>query len=246
MKLKILGSSSSGNCYLFQANDGETLIVECGIDIKEIKKALNFDLTHVSGCCISHEHGDHAKSVQKMLDAGIDCYMSEGTKATLAIEHHRAYVLPKLEKVRIGGYTVMAFKTQHDCTDPVGFLIHHPEMGLTLFATDTFYIEYTFQGLNNILIECNYAKDILYKNVSAGIITKTLKDRTLKSHFELENVKSFLKANDLSGIRNICLLHLSDRNSDADRFQKEIHELTGINTTIADTGVEIDLSLYQF
>lgn len=246
MKLKILGSSSFGNCYLLQAFDGETLIVECGFDVKEIKKTLNFDLSNVVGCLISHEHNDHSKSIERLLYAGIDCYMSEGTKAALGLERYRIHILEKFKKVSIGSFEVMAFKTQHDCSDPVGFLIYHPEMGLTLFATDTFYIEYTFQGLNNILIECNYAKDILYKNVVDGIITKALKDRTLKSHFELENVKGFLKANDLSGVRNICLLHLSDRNSDAGRFQKEIQELTGINTTIADAGVEIDLSLYTF
>jgi len=245
MKLKILGSSSSGNCYLFQASNNETLIIECGIDIKEISKALEYKISNVVGCIISHEHGDHSKSIHKMLIA-TDCYMSEGTKSALGIERHNLHVLPKLQKVKIGSFEVMAFKTQHDCADPVGFLIHDSEIGLTLFATDTFYIEYTFQGLNNILIECNYAKDILYKNVADGIITKTLKDRTLKSHFEFDNVKGFLKANDLSGVRNIALLHLSDRNSDAERFQREVHELTGINTIIADAGVEIDLSLYPF
>ncbi len=246
MKLTILGSSSSGNCYLFQANNGETLIVECGIDTKEIKKALNFDLANVVGCLVSHEHGDHSKSVQKMLDSGIDCYMSKGTCDSLSLNHHRAIILGEFKKITIGSYKVMAFKTQHDCKDPVGFWIYHPEMGLTIFATDTFYVEYIFEGMNNILIECNYAKDILYKNVADGIITKTLRDRTLKSHFELENVKSFLMASNLLGVRNIGLLHLSDRNSDACRFKKEIEELTGINTTIAEQGIEIDLSLYPF
>ena len=72
----------------------------------------------------------------------------------------------------------MAFKTKHDCADPVGFLIHHKEMGLMLFATDTYYLEYNFEGLNHIFIECNYAKDILYKNVNDGIITNKLKNRT--------------------------------------------------------------------
>ncbi len=162
------------------------------------------------------------------------------------IEHHRLHVLPKLERTRIGSFTIMAFKTKHDCADPIGFLIYHLEMGLCLFATDTYYVEYTFENLNNILIECNYAKDILNKNVSDGIINKMLRDRTLKSHFELENVKGFMKANNLSGVRNILLLHLSDRNSGAGRFKKEIEDLTGIKTTIADKGVEIDLSLYPF
>ena len=54
-----------------------------------------------------------------------------------------------------------------------------------------------------------------------------LKKRILKSHFSLENVKEFLKANDLSRVQEIWLLHLSDGNSDAERFKREIQELTG-------------------
>lgn len=56
MKMKCLGSSSGGNCYLLQSNSGETLIVECGVNIKEIKKALNFNMRNVVGCLVSHEH----------------------------------------------------------------------------------------------------------------------------------------------------------------------------------------------
>ena len=49
----------------------------------------------------------------------------------------------------------------------------------------------------------------------------------LRSHFSLENVKEFLQANDLSKVQEIWLLHLSDGNSDAERFKREIQELTG-------------------
>lgn len=246
MKVKILGSSSFGNCYLLQANNGEVLIIECGVDFKEVKKALNFDLKNIVGCLITHEHKDHSGYVQKVVDAGIDCYMSKGTKEALELNHHRAIILGEFQKISIGGYKVMAFDTKHDCRQPVGFLIHHKEMGLMLFATDTYYLKYNFEGLNHIFIECNYAKEILNKNVGLGIINKTLKNRTLKSHFELENVKSFLKANNLSAAINICLLHLSDSNSDARRFEQEIKELTGKNVVVADKNVEIDLNLFLF
>ena len=56
MILKVLGSSSTGNCYLLQSSEGETLIIECGINIREIKKALNFNMRNVAGVLISHEH----------------------------------------------------------------------------------------------------------------------------------------------------------------------------------------------
>jgi len=246
MKVKILGSSSSGNCYLLESSTKETLMIEAGVSDKEIKKALNFDISNVTGCIITHCHKDHSGYVQKLLDAGIDCYMSKGTKEELGLNHHRAIILPQNEVQTIGAYKVATFNIQHDCKEPVGFLIYHKEMGLMLFATDTYYLEYLFEDLNNVFIECNYAKDILNKNTELGLINKLLRNRTLKSHFELENVKTFLKANDLSRVRNICLMHLSDNNSDAERFKREIEELTHKNVVIADKGVEIDLDLFPF
>lgn len=246
MKLRILGSSSSGNCYLLET-EKETLIIECGVSDKEIIKALEYDISKIAGVIVTHSHLDHSASAGKMADRGVDIYMTSETSKSLNLKGHRIKIVEPLKQFDVGNFKILPFQTKHDCLGSVGFLIYEKSLEITtLFATDTFYIEYIFENLNNILIECNYAKDILYKNVADGIITKALKDRTLKSHFELENVKGFLKANDLLGVRNICLLHLSDRNSDAGRFREEIEELTGINTTIADKGVEIDLSLYPF
>nr|DAM22970.1 MAG TPA: YycJ-like MBL-fold protein [Bacteriophage sp.] len=56
MKLKCLGSSSAGNCYLLTSNNGETLILDCGIPIKEIKKGLDWNIRGIKGMIISHAH----------------------------------------------------------------------------------------------------------------------------------------------------------------------------------------------
>ena len=56
MKLKCLGSSSAGNCYLLTSNNGETLILDCGIPIKEIKKGLDWHIRGIRGMIISHAH----------------------------------------------------------------------------------------------------------------------------------------------------------------------------------------------
>ncbi|WP_418517592.1 MBL fold metallo-hydrolase [Pseudoruminococcus massiliensis] len=56
MKLKCLGSSSAGNCYLLTSNSRETLILDCGIPIKEIKKGLNWNIRGIKGVIISHAH----------------------------------------------------------------------------------------------------------------------------------------------------------------------------------------------
>lgn len=55
MKLKVLGSGSSGNCYLL-STENETLILDCGLPIKEIKKGLDFDLGGIKGVLVTHAH----------------------------------------------------------------------------------------------------------------------------------------------------------------------------------------------
>ena len=84
------------------------------------------------------------------------------------------------------------------------------------------------------MIECNYAADILDRNVENGALPPVIKKRIFRSHFSLESVKEFLRANDLNRVREIRLIHLSDGNSDAERFKKEIQELTGKPVIIED------------
>ncbi len=64
MVLKVLGSSSKGNGYILE-NDTEALILECGVNIKEAKKALQFNVRKVAGCCVTHQHNDHAGHLDK-------------------------------------------------------------------------------------------------------------------------------------------------------------------------------------
>lgn len=140
----------------------------------------------------------------------------------------------------------MGFPTEHDVAG-LGYLIQYRPTGeKLLFLTDSYYCKYRFRGLNYILIECNYIKETLDANIEAGLIDEEMKPRLLQSHFSLEHVKQFLKANDLSQCRKIILLHLSDYNSDAARMVQEIQELTGINTVVAEPGLEVELELYPY
>ena len=227
MDIRVLASGSAGNCYC--VSDGSTsLLLECGISVKQIRRGLGFGLTNVAACLVSHEHQDHAKAVADVLRAGVEVYTSPGTIKALGLEHHRLRPVRAKETFKVGTWTVRAFETQHDAQEPLGFLLHSRASNeRLLYATDTYYIRYRFPGLTHIMVECNYAKDILYRNVENGSVPGVLKNRLLTSHFSLENVKEFLKANDLSRVQEIWLLHLSDGNSDAERFKREIMELTG-------------------
>ena len=226
IELTPYASGSQGNCY--RITDGRTpLLLECGISYKDIQKYLNFRVSEIAGCLITHEHKDHSKAIKDIMKAGIDCYMSQGTAGTLGLSGHRVNIIKAKQQFRIDTWTILPFETQHDAAEPLGFLLANKTGEKLLYATDTYYIRYRFRGLTHIAVECNYSLDILRANVEASLVEPVLKSRILKSHFSLENVKEFLKANDLSRVREIWLLHLSDGNSDEKRFKREIQELTG-------------------
>lgn len=226
IEITAFGSSSKGNCY--RVTDGSTpLLLECGIKFREIQKGFHFRLSDVAGCLISHEHGDHSKSIKDVLKAGIDCYMSAGTAQTLGVDHHRIKRVEAKKQFQLGTWTILPFDVQHDVSEPLGFLLANTAGEKLLFATDTYYIKYRFEGLTHIMVECNYSLKILLENIQRGSVSPVMKKRLMHSHFSLENVKEFFKANDLSKVQEIWLLHLSDTNSNADQFKKEIQELTG-------------------
>ena len=167
------------------------------------------------------------------MRAGIDCYISAGTAEALGISGHRINVIQAKQQFRIGTWTILPFETQHDAAEPLGFLLANQTGEKLLYATDTYYIRHKFHGLTHIMIEANYSLDILKRNVEAGAVPKELKNRILKSHFSLENVKKFLQANDLGKVQEIWLLHLSEQNSCEKRFKEEVQKITGKPTYIA-------------
>ena len=112
MKLKILGSSSAGNGYVFD-NGKEALLVECGVSYRGIQKAVDFDIARIKGCLVSHEHGDHAKHIDKLLKARIRCYMSKGTADVLRLNNNALVrQVRELETYQLGGFKIKGFSVQ--------------------------------------------------------------------------------------------------------------------------------------
>jgi len=243
MKLRVINTGSIGNCYLFEAND-TTLIVECGVRFEDVKKTLNHNFDKVIGAILTHEHGDHSKAVKDFVKRGIDVYCSPGTIDAINIQHHRLKPLQKKSIQNIGSFQVIGFDVKHDCKEPLGFLIRHKEMGTTLFLTDTYYVENTFKGLNHVIIEANYSDEIIEQKSFNGTINPFVRDRVYKSHMSLETCIKTLKANDLSSVKTITLIHLSDSNSDARLFKKRVEQETGIPTYVAEKGMEIILDIF--
>lgn len=96
------------------------------------------------------------------------------------------------------------------------------------------------------MVECNYITEIVKKNIEQKTINKSRYTRLLESHFSLENLIQFLRANDLSNTKKIVICHLSDQNSDEKKMVETIEKATQIETIAARPGLELELRLYPF
>jgi phosphoribosyl 1,2-cyclic phosphodiesterase len=231
MEIKTLASSSTGNAYIL--SDGHTsLLLECGIPIDKLKKSCNYRLSGILSCLVTHEHKDHSKASKDVMAAGIDLYCSEGTAEAAELSGHRLHIIKAEQQFKIGSWIIKPFSTQHDAKEPLGFLIANGEDKL-LFATDTFYLRYKFKGLTHIMLECNYDLQTLDENIATGYVDERRRSRLLRSHMSLQQCKATLQANDLSRMKEIHLIHLSFKNSDAPRFKREIQQITGKRVYIA-------------
>ena len=107
-----------------------------------------------------------------------------------------------------------------------------------VFLTEFELCEWNFQGkkLNHILIEANYSNDLIdYSFANARHV--------LLGHCELETSLGFIESNVTDSLKNVVLLHLSDRNSDEKEFCSAVQSIVGpvVNVAIAGKGKEIKL-----
>lgn len=213
-------------------DDGSTpLLIECGISIKRIREGLGFKLSEIGGCLVSHLHGDHCnlKTANALNNLGIVLY---GSVETLQPIESLNFLVHPFDNLDIGSWRVLSFPVKHDCLGVLGFVLDSKGERL-VYITDTPYSRFTFPGTTHLMIEANYDAAPLRENVASGEVDKAVKRRVIGSHMSLETVKDMLRANDLSRLQEIWLLHLSDSNSDAERFRREIQELTGKVVKIA-------------
>jgi len=58
-------SGSRGNLYEVVAKNGKRLMVECGVNWKDIQRAFRYDFGNVVACLITHEHKEPTKEFER-------------------------------------------------------------------------------------------------------------------------------------------------------------------------------------
>lgn len=230
MEIEYFYSSSNGNLYTVY--DGKTrIMLEAGVKMRQITD--NVKLKEVSACLVSHNHKDHAESAQKILNLGIPLYTSKGTAEASELASPLLKIIKGYEMFSVGTFNIIPFPTVHDCPEPLGFFLQSTANDETvLFATDTAYIIPRFEAVNYLMIECNYSEKLLAKAIAKKKTVLSLANRVRSSHFEIEAVCDFVRANDLKQLKHVYLLHLSSGHGDANEFATKIRKIAGVPVTV--------------
>lgn len=239
MILKTIGSSSQGNCYILEAENGEKLMLEAAI--RQERLIMQTKLDNVSACLITHSHGDHSAYAKYMLNRGIDLYCSNGTASRLGIDRYQS--LKPNSIYSIGSFYVMPFDVKHDADEPLNFLIQHNEMGLMAFITDSAEMIKISDLVDHWLIEANYDSAIVDSMNDRSM--DFLVNRIMNNHMSIEDALSTImyniSHNNGEKPKSITFCHLSRLNQDIDKLKYECYEATGINADIAESGKCIEL-----
>lgn len=241
MKLIVVNSNSKGNSYALDSGS-EILLLEAGMKMADVKRAIDYRLADVVGCVVTHEHGDHAKYATEYAKFGVDIYGPQALEQKKQFPYGKFTVLRDSVTKNIGKFRVVPFHNYHD-VEIYGYLINHPDCGSILFSTDSYKLGMTLRGINHFLIEANYEDSMLKENVKTGSISKAQSDRIMLSHMSLNYCIEYLRDCEADkSAKTITLCHLSERNSDPAIFRNTVAGAFGVPTFIAQKGLVVELN----
>lgn len=236
MKLKCLGTGSSGNSYAVIDKNNNILLLDVGITFKEIKIGIDFQISKVKGALITHGHHDHALAARDFEKAGIPI------------------IAPYIEKPKVthlgGGFMVQFFPLTdnenhftHSNGDgsecPIyGYVITHDiEPVKMVYITDCSLIKWRFKNVNTLLLGIDYLDEKIVNEKD-----EFKRRHVISGHMELKTGIEFIKVTDRDKtLKNVIIGHLSEDNSDYKIFEEEISKVTNANVNLAKKGAIYEL-----
>jgi phosphoribosyl 1,2-cyclic phosphodiesterase len=222
LRFASLGSGSSGNCLVAEAS-GTVVMLDCGLTLTETERRLarlGLEPSRISAILLTHEHGDHADGAFGFAAAhGVTVYLTHGTLAAMkadgrAIDGVRTALVNGRQAFFVDGVQVLPYTVPHDAREPVQYVLSDgaAKLGvLTDVGIPTPHLEKNLSGLEALVLECNYDRDMLW----AGGYPRWLKERIAGPFGHLDNRDSerLLGALDRSRLKHVIGAHLSQQNN---------------------------------
>ena len=217
-----LASGSGGNCLIAEAGRTRVLI-DCGLKLTETERRLDrlgVPPAGIDAILVTHEHGDHGCGVFDFAAAhDVTVYLTCGTLRAMREEGKvtdgvRIVEVDGRQSLAIGDVQVHPFTVPHDSREPVQYVLSDgaSKLGVvTDVGTTTAHLQQVLSGLDALVLECNYDRDMLW----SGAYPKWLKERIGGPFGHLDNLDSerLLASVDRSRLKHVIGAHLSQQNN---------------------------------
>ncbi|HEY3317625.1 MAG TPA: MBL fold metallo-hydrolase [Coriobacteriia bacterium] len=221
LTLSILGSGSRGNAAVV-ACGATRVLLDCGFSARETARriaAAGFDADGIAAVLVTHEHADHVAGVPVFARRHrVPVFASAGTlgAAGLAREHGcECSAVRAGESVRIGDLAVTAFRTSHDCAEPLGYTFEAPDGTRLGIVTDTGFtsaeVLEALAGCHVLGLEVNHDLRML----ETGPYPLFLRRRIAGDRGHLSNAAAADALESLAhdGLRAVFGMHVSQQNN---------------------------------
>lgn len=223
-RLRVLGSSSSGNAALLSAM-GAHLLIDAGLSGRQTISLLReegLELDDLEGVCLTHEHGDHSRGLRGMARCdGLKVFANYETARAVQgrldrrmgwqlFQNHQAF--------RVGPFEVTPVAVPHDAFDPVCFFVSWGDGDLlsprrtVAWINDLGHIPlalvHRLSDVDCLIIEANHDEDMLEADTRRPW---SLKQRIRGRHGHLSNRRTLEALTGVTSPRwqHVVLTHLS-------------------------------------
>lgn len=233
MIVTILGSGSSGNSILVEA-DGTRLLIDAGFSGRDLERRLDMvgrEPASIDAIFVTHEHGDHTRGIGVFARRwGTPLFLSRRTRSACASLLHgtetvRDYACAT--PVAIGSLVVEPFLTVHDAADPFAVTVTDTTSRQKLgVATDlgrpTVAVRHALQNCDVLVLEANHDEILLRESDYPW----SVKQRIASSHGHLSNRAAADLATEVmhSSLATVVLAHLSERANEPDLAREVVGE----------------------
>lgn len=240
LRFKSLGSGSSGNATLVEAqNGGHTtrLLIDCGLRLRDLEARLIESGTNpqeIDAIFITHEHGDHigcARSFVKRYATPL--WMSQGTWLAVSDEAWIAHQqLLNVARdgcvIELGALQALPFTVPHDAREPLQLRCSDGNRHLGI-VTDlghvSSHVVASLQGCHALVLETNHDPDLL----QASNYPNFLKQRVAGpwGHLTNQAAAELLARVKHSQLRYVQAAHLSERNNTPELARASLSAVLG-------------------
>lgn len=199
----------------------------------DVLPMINWENESVVACLCSHSHGDHAKYVSEYAIRRIPVYGNPNIQGVIPLETGKKHCIEK--------FKVQCLKVDHN-VPCYSYIIDCPDDVRVLFITDTCCFRYRVKGVHCLMVEANYDEDVILDNAVQNVWSRSASS----NHLSIDQAIDIIKRHDTVDLQDVVLIHLSDGNSDSDKFKRMVKEETGYESVIADKGVVVELKNSEF